>query len=645
MEEWKRPQFLSAFYDEQVAIRGFKGLDEYIYRAIVCPIGPELVRQVQQACRETEISGILTRGSMSRYLMDQHISVPIFDVKYDMPTIFRLLQGCIRDGYRNIGIFEIDRAALQEELPQATSCIHATLELSDCTVQYYKMRDHDRLRQTIGELAARKELDMVVGDSEPLFVAEELNIPARPFLIDQYPWLSTVNEALYFTEVARTQASQDNFIEVITNIISEAVIIVGRDGLVKRCNRKGQKLFSGEGEAHVVTELLPGGMDELLGQTANQLVTIRERKYIVNVVPLLVDGEEHYALILNNVSYVEGMEMSIRKQNKNRDRGLSAKLTFDNIVCEDETTKKLVKVAKKYARTNSTILICGETGTGKEVFASSIHNASTRADGPFVAINCATLSESLIESELFGYEKGAFTGALQSGKPGLFELAHKGSIFLDEIGELPLRIQAKLLRVLQEKEIMRLGGEKIIPVDVRVIAATNKDLREMVRQKLFREDLYYRLALLEIEIPPLRRRTGDIIPLFTSFLSETAEREHRSIYWNSTDIFAPLLNCRWSGNIRELRNLAERVVLLCEGNKLTGDAVVRLLRSDEAEEPQESRYSCEITGDLKRFEREYIEFLLGRFGGDRDSLCRYLHLSKTTLWRKLPHGGEEEAEL
>ena len=635
------PKFIAVYYDEKVALRGFAELDAYIYRTIISPPGPELVEEIEKTCRETEISGVLTRGSLAWYLHEHHISVPIFDVKYDVKTIFRMIQGCVADGYCKIGIFEIDRTAL----PEDAIGLRDRLELTDCTVLYYKARDNENLKRTIEQLSRAGEIDIVVGDSEPLLIAQSLGLPNRPFYIDQYPWIGALTEACYLTEMTRKQASQDNFIEVITNIISEAVVIVDRAGQVKRCNRKGLQLFANKAPQHTITEIVPGGMEALLTQTANQLMTIRSRRYVANIVPLLIGTEEHYAVILNNVRYVEGMEMSIRKQNKHN--GLAAKFTFDDIICQDETTRKLVKVAKKYARTNSTVLICGETGTGKEVFASSIHNASLRGDGPFVAINCATLSETLIESELFGYERGAFTGALQSGKAGLFELAHKGSIFLDEVGELPLRLQAKLLRVLQEKEIMRVGGNKVIPVDVRVIAATNQNLREMVRENKFREDLYYRLALLEIEIPPLRRRPGDIIPLFTDFLTETAEREGRSIYWNSPDVFTPLLTCRWNGNIRELRNLAERVALLCDGNKLTAATIEGMLRRSDDSGQGEDQYSCGITGDLKAFERDYIEFLLRRFGGDRDRLCRFLHMSKTTLWRKLSRGtegsGEEEA--
>ncbi len=638
MDEQGQPKFLAVYYDESVVIRGVKEIDAAIYKNIVGPPGPQLIEQIRAACRETEIAGVLTRGSLAWYLHAQKIPVPIFDIKCGIGTVLHLIRVCTEAGYSQIGIFEVDRSALPEE----KDGLHEILKLNGCTVRYYKMRNHENLGCIIRQLAAAGALDVVVGDSEPLLIARSLHLPELPFYLDENQWLAALEEARYLTEVTRKEKSQDNFIEVITNIISEAVIIVDGAGRVKRCNQKGTQLFETAHTPSRIEELVPGGMESLLAQPANQLMTMHSRQYVVNVVPLLIGAEEHYAVIFNNVRYVEGMEMSIRRQNKSM--GLTAKFTFETMIAQDPATRKLVKVAKKYARTNSTVLICGETGTGKEVFASSIHNASPRAEGPFVAINCAALSETLIESELFGYEKGAFTGALRGGKAGLFELAHRGSIFLDEVGELPMQLQAKLLRVLQEKEIMRVGGNKVIPVDVRVIAATNQDLREMVRENKFREDLYYRLALLEIEIPPLRRRPGDIIPLFTSFLLETAEREGRSIYWNSTDIFMPLLTSPWSGNIRELRNMAERVVLLCEGNKLTESVIASMLRRSTADLRGEAQYSCGITGDLKAFERQYIEFLLRRFGGDRDKLCRYLGMSKTTLWRKLSRGGEDPAQ-
>ncbi|BDF67208.1 sigma-54-dependent Fis family transcriptional regulator [Oscillospiraceae bacterium] len=628
MEPIKEKQFLVVAPEEAQKVQDFQGIEPYIYRVILSKPCPELLEQVAQAMRETKIYGILTRGSLAQYLYANHVPAPIFHLKYELYTILDLLSECVALGYHNICIFEIGyNTPGSEPSPKRTR-----VSLEGCELFYYKLYDRGEAEQEIRELHAKNQVDVVVGDVEPILIARRLGIPYRNFIIDEYCYMGAVDEARYSTDIALKEKAQNDFIEVMTNIISEAVVIVDKLGIIRTCNLQAERLLlRGEGYADV-KGLLDCDMETLLTLPANYLLTVRERNYVLNIVPRTVGREELYALVLNSVNYVENLEISIRRQNK--ERGLTAKMTFEDIVCQDPASRRLVSIAKKYARSNGTIIIRGETGTGKEVIASSIHNESARADGPFVAINCAVFNENLIESELFGYEKGAFTGALSSGKRGLFELAHRGSLFLDEVGELPLSLQAKLLRVLQEKEIMRVGGDKIIPVDVRVIAATNKDLKKMVRQGEFREDLYYRLALLEVEIPPLRERREDIVPLFTSFLADAAERENRAIYWEDVDVFTPILDYDWPGNVRELRNFSERVVLLCEDYRLSRPFIEELVRQKRSPEtgPQ---YVCPVTNDLKALERDYIAFLLRFFGGDKDKLCAYLHMSKTTLWRKL----------
>jgi len=231
----------------------------------------------------------------------------------------------------------------------------------------------------------------------------------------------------------------------------------------------------------------------------------------VNVLPVTVKGATASSIAtLQDVSHIQAVEEEIRREMYLK--GYTAKFDFADIVAHDELTLRTVSLAKRFAATHASILIQGESGVGKEVFAQSIHNASDRRLRPFIAMNCAAIPESLIESELFGYVDGAFTGARKKGKPGIFELAHGGTIFLDEISEMPFHLQARLLRVLQEHEVMRLGDDKIIPIDVRVIAATNRNLEKLTKEGLFRVDLYWRLNVLNLFIPPLRERRKDVLP-------------------------------------------------------------------------------------------------------------------------------------
>jgi len=294
--------------------------------------------------------------------------------------------------------------------------------------------------------------------------------------------------------------------------------------------------------------------------------------------------------------------------------------------------ERLIGLAEKYAAADSTLLVQGESGTGKEMIAQGIHIASQRKGGPFVAVNCAALPESLLESELFGYEEGSFTGARKGGKAGLFEMAHKGTIFLDEIGELPLLLQARLLRVLQEREVMRIGGSKMIPVDVRIIAATNRNLIQLIHEGDFREDLYFRLAVLVLKVPSLRERLEDIPCLVESFLKEW--RKAGNIQVTEEDI-RRLQTYSWPGNIRELKNLLERALVLTEDGE-----PLQLFNSDvwiSAEHP--SRANKDHPSDQNISEEEIEDLRIKRILAEEDGhigkAASRLGIHRSTLWRKL----------
>ncbi|MGE5633416.1 MAG: sigma-54 interaction domain-containing protein [Caulobacteraceae bacterium] len=257
-------------------------------------------------------------------------------------------------------------------------------------------------------------------------------------------------------------------------------------------------------------------------------------------------------IIVEDIKNIERIEKNYRFSL--HERGLIAEYKFENILFKSRIMEQLILKARQFAKSNSTILIEGESGTGKELLAQAIHNASERAGEAFVAVNFAALSESLCESELFGYEDGAFTGARKGGKPGLFALAHKGTIFLDEIGDAPINIQKKVLRVIQERQILPVGGSQVIPVDIRIIAATNRDLQVMVNEGTFRQDLYYRLSVLPLRIPPLRERTEDIFPLFINILKNQFHVDFKEF---PDDLKVGLESYNWPGNVRELRNMAE----------------------------------------------------------------------------------------
>lgn len=368
-------------------------------------------------------------------------------------------------------------------------------------------------------------------------------------------------------------------------------------------------------------------------------------------------GELQYVLIITrDMSRLKSLEEEVKKleiQNEKFKQKIKELRELEqkkmNIIAASPAMQKVLERILRVAEVDSTVLIQGESGVGKEEVAKLIHLNSRRSEKPMVTINCSAIPVSLLESELFGYEAGAFTGASKGGKPGLFEIAAGGTIFLDEIGEMPLQLQAKLLRVLQESEIQRVGGTKPIPIDVRIIAATNRNLAEMVEQGTFREDLYYRLNIIPIEIPPLRERREDIIPLAFHFLSliEQKYQIHRTFDKEALNV---LEEYDWPGNVRQLRNIVERVSLLANQPKITASMVCEELKEASTSSTKPKRQTknlveaaknidfSQYTGTLKEqvaaFEKEIIRKALSEHESIRKA-AEALGCNQSTLVRKI----------
>lgn len=313
-------------------------------------------------------------------------------------------------------------------------------------------------------------------------------------------------------------------------------------------------------------------------------------------------------------------------------------------MCRNSAMAETIQKARQYAVSNSNVLILGESGTGKEMFAQSIHNASRFAQGPFVAINCAALPENLLESELYGYEEGAFTGAKKGGKPGLFELSHNGTLFLDEIGELPLRLQGKLLRSIQERCIYRVGGEKMIPITNRLICATNRDLWKNVEQGEFREDLYYRINVLQVHIPPLRERREDILPLARMLLQNKRKDSIPAAGELPDQVLEQMTSYYWPGNVRQLESFLERVVAVSIGGGMDAETFSHLFteltehspnRASSPPAEKEPEYLVLRRGCFEEMERQIFQDAYHASGGCVQRVVEQLGLSRSTVWRKL----------
>jgi PAS domain S-box-containing protein len=356
--------------------------------------------------------------------------------------------------------------------------------------------------------------------------------------------------------------------ETIFNYTHDAIIAIDKMGAITVLNKAAEKIVNKSGVSSVgediesvlqntrMNEVLKSGVKQV-----DQLMNINGTIVNTNRIPIIVDNDiKGVVSTFQDVKVIQNSEMKIRL--KMYEKGLIAKYKFSDILGESKEISNAKKIAKSFAPLDSTVLVYGETGTGKELFAQSIHNSSSRKNAHFVAINCATLPRNLLESELFGYVEGAFTGANKRGKAGLFEIAHKGTIFLDEITELPIDLQGQLLRVLQEKEIHRIGSDRVTPVDIRVIAATNKPLEIEVSEKRFREDLYYRLNILNISIPPLRKRKEDVEIIGLSMFKRYCTKKYKDYEGSFIDILKSVEEYDWPGNVRELNNFVERTSAL-----------------------------------------------------------------------------------
>lgn len=430
----------------------------------------------------------------------------------------------------------------------------------------------------------------------------------------------------------------------LMDCVHEGVLALNEGGNILTCNRVTEEMTGISKNQLIGKKLgeLPG-FEEVYRivsreeKVADEVVKVGETKISLNCMPVIVNGKKSGTILsIQDIQKLQNYEMKIRS--RSLEKGFKAKYTFDSICYKSKIMEECIETAKKYSKYDSPILIQGESGVGKELFAQSIHNASIRKNKPFVAVNCAALAESIIESELFGYTEGAFTGARKGGKAGLFEMAHRGTIFLDEISELPLNVQGQLLRVLQEKEIMRLGDSKVTPLDIRIICATNKNLNKMVEDGRFRQDLLYRINTLRFTIPKLDERKEDILMLAGTFMKSFSDKYSKDIRRISYSGGNYLLNYNYKGNVRELRGMIERAVILSEGTVITEqDLRVRELE-DELEEPKKKtsgKVVFEEKSSLKEIEDAYIMRVWMQQNQSTTDTCKILKINRSTLWRKL----------
>lgn len=425
------------------------------------------------------------------------------------------------------------------------------------------------------------------------------------------------------------------FLQQIINSVNDGVIVVRGDNIVSSINLKGMKELSVRSDivGQIIKIELTG--DYFQGDNV-YLIEVGNKKYEVvgKLIPSSISFEDYNSvLIFNKLKKIKEEAITLTY-------GIN-KTSIFSILGDSKEMMILKSNIRKISNSSSTVLITGESGTGKELVARAIHYEGSRGDKPFIAINCGAIPETLLESELFGYDKGAFSGANTNGRIGKFELANKGVIFLDEIGDMPLYLQVKLLRVLQEKTVVRIGSNKLISLDIRVIAATNKDLKDLVRKGKFREDLYYRLNVIPIEIPPLRDRKGDLELLLSSLIDKYNIEFNKSVHSVDDNVLEMFKKHKWYGNIRELENVVEFMVNLSDERGIIDDT---MLPQSFIEEFNEDRKENKIIHDakeiipLKDIERKYIKKAIEIYGDTTEGkkiAAKKLGIGIATLYRKL----------
>lgn len=480
--------------------------------------------------------------------------------------------------------------------------------------------------------AFRDGADVVLGGVITGIAARKYNYPYESIDSGTEGILQAAQEAKRIAHARNLEKTKTSLFRAVLDYAYEGFILVDKECRITFFNPIAERIL-GRSSSEVIgktinrvwpelnlAKVMRTGKDEL-----GQILKINEVDVLCNKVVIVVNIHPAGAVVsFQTISQLQQTEARVRRRIYSS--GHVARFRFDDIIGTSAAIKQTIGMAKEFSLTQSSIMILGETGVGKEVFAQSIHNYSNRRQGPFVAVNCAALPSNILESELFGYVGGAFTGANPKGKPGLFELAHGGTIFLDEISEMEYLTQGKLLRVLQEKRVMRLGSDSVIPVDVRIIAASNKNLKALVNENKFRSDLYYRLNVLQLRIPPLRNRKDDIKSLAQFFLEKHAGIAKRHLKLAPSAIQA-LTQYSWPGNIRELQNSIERVLAVHKHETINA-AIIHLVLEDQDDSTSRN---VRILPD----ETEEIRKALALTKGKYAEAAKLLGISRSTLWRKL----------
>lgn len=565
---------------------------------------------------------LITRGITFHMILNAIPNVPVIEIPYTGYDILRSRLTAARQGGRLV-------LAADKQVADGFASIEEILELpASMQVHLEDGADIDTAILRARDLGATT----IIGSRAVVEAAAAYGLTGITLASGREGLEQAISLAVQRLSNQRLEEQAARQLETIINSINYGVLAIDHTGAVTAMNIEAARLFNlaKDGWAAAESSFIQR-LWECMATRERQIGVVerigRDCTIAVSFQPVVVSGEVAGAVAtFQLIDQLQELEQKTRQELSLH--GRIARASFLDIETRTPAMHKVIEEAKRFAGYNSTVLILGETGAGKEYFAQAIHQASPRRNGPFVAVNCAAIPETILESELFGHVEGAFTGAKKGGKTGLFEQAHGGTIFLDEIGEMSDSLQARLLRVLQEHQVYRVGDDRVIPVDIRVIAATNRNLQAMMAGQKFRADLYYRLAVLTVSIPPLRARKEDIGLFVRSFIANFNQKFHTSVKYIEPQGIDLLAQYDWPGNIRELHNIIERLVVLATAPVITREEVWSCLKSllpDPGQPP----------ADLKDFETLAIREALAKTGGNRQQAARLLGIGRSTLWRKL----------
>lgn len=585
--------------------------------------------KARRMIRDHGVKVIIARGPTANFFKEK-LDIPIINIDVTSFDIMKTLSEAKKIDDTIVLIDHVENTGRID--------LHTIKEILNVNILLREYENEKDITNHIQAVANVTQQRPIVGTAECMAKTAG-NKGVQSFIV--YSQTDSIKEALRRAEESLEQYAKEEMKQKrLESIISHAfagVIATDDKGIVTVCNELAAEHLDVRASDLIgrrITNIHLPLFKKLIGDSkaaSRKVIKNGNQKYVLNRVCLAENG-----MVINFQEADEILQNDTKIRSELYHRRFFARYTFNEIIYQSSVMERTISLAKAYAKSDSNILIYGESGTGKELIAQSVHNESKRKYGPFIAVNCAALPENLLESELFGYEDGAFTGARKGGKPGLFEMAHGGTIFLDEIGEIEPALQARLLRVLQEKEVRRIGGERIIPVDIRVISATNKDLLQSIQMEEFRSDLYYRLNILHIHLPPLRERREDI-----DLLIDVLLKKHRGEPDLISKATRSILNqYKWPGNIRELENVVERAVAVAVDSQFRGQMLDLLPKrvpfAPVEKQVEEAEEFVRIkVGSLEEMENQIFDAMSSRFEGNQTELAEQLGISRTTLWKKI----------